>query len=107
MTERLRLSTRRNALTFCLLFQGSHPITVTTSLASGCATEVFISTPKTGTALADAAHDAAILISIALQHGIRVAALAHSVKRDDDGRPASLVGLVLDALLALEVECSK
>jgi hypothetical protein len=104
MTARRVLPNRRASTTYDLLFQKRHKVTITTSLTAGHVSEVFISTEKDGTALADMAHDAAIILSVAFQHSISVAALAHSIKRDDDGQPASLVGLVLDSLLKLEAE---
>lgn len=52
--------------------------------------------------MAAVARDAAVLLSIALQHGSPVAVLRGAVTRLDDGSPATVVGAVLDRLCAEE-----
>lgn len=64
--------------------------------ASGAPAEVFIGVAKAGTALEALGHDAATVLSIALQYGAPLAVLRHSVSRDEGGRPGSLIGAVLD-----------
>jgi hypothetical protein len=46
--------------------------------------------------------DVAVLISRGLQHGDMLAELAAGVGRLPDGSPASVVGAVIDAMLAIE-----
>jgi hypothetical protein len=58
--------------------------------------EVFLSAAKTGTALEAAARDAAIVASLALQHGVAPEALQHTLTRDAHGRPATALGELLD-----------
>jgi hypothetical protein len=54
---------------------------------------------KSGTELASIVRDAAVLTSIALQHGAPLAALAGAVTREEDGEsPASVIGALLDAV---------
>ncbi|HEV2651707.1 MAG TPA: hypothetical protein VGU69_10645 [Rhizomicrobium sp.] len=77
--------------------------------------EVFISGLGTGSELANLAQDAAVLISLCLQHGIPPARLARSFARVPEaptdtadlgsvGKPATLIGVVLDRLAALADE---
>lgn len=60
--------------------------------------EVFIYLDKMGNAVADDARDIAVLLSIALQHGVPTETMRDAVCRFDDGSPAGLAGAVLDAL---------
>jgi hypothetical protein len=50
------------------------------------------------TAIEAVARDAAIIVSIALQHGADIEVISHALTRDDDGRPASLIGAAVEAL---------
>ena len=43
-------------------------------------------------------RDAAIISSIAFQHGVPLDALASAVTRDDRGQPASIIGALLDLI---------
>jgi ribonucleoside-diphosphate reductase alpha chain len=65
---------------------------------SGWPAEVFISAPKSGSEVEAIARDAAVLVSIALQHGVPLDVMAHSITRDSDGRPSTIMGAVLDEL---------
>jgi len=66
--------------------------------------EVFLSRIKDKTAarlgqhLDATARDAAILISIALQHNVELSNLSHSITRDDDNNPMSILGAVIDSM---------
>jgi hypothetical protein len=62
--------------------------------------EVFLNGAKTGSAIADIAYSTGTTISIALQYGVPLDELAHSVCRLPDGSPADLIGAVLDHLIA-------
>ena len=55
--------------------------------------------PQRRTALTfDLVRDAAITLSLALQHGVKIETLQHAVLRDSRGEPLSLVGAVIDEL---------
>jgi hypothetical protein len=43
-------------------------------------------------------NDAAILVSLALQHGVPLHKLAHSLKRDSTGASSSPIGAALDRI---------
>lgn len=64
--------------------------------------EVFIAGPKSGSDAEINASDAAVILSIAMQHGIDPAAFRHAVKRDSYGRPTGPIGAVVDLLAGRE-----
>jgi hypothetical protein len=93
---RRRLQQRRRAETFDLLFR-NQLVTVTVGFhADGTLGEIFISTGKTD--IASVARDAAIALSLLLQHGVSIESLAHAITRGPRGEPASLLGAVVDAI---------
>ena len=65
---------------------------------TGDLAEIFINAPKTGTAAAVAAQDAAIAASLALQFGCPVETLRKALTRNSDGSAAGLLGAALDLL---------
>jgi hypothetical protein len=60
--------------------------------------EVFLSSNKVGSGAATAACDAAVLASIALQHGVPIETLRHALMRDAAGRAIGPLGAVLDRI---------
>ena len=62
--------------------------------------EIFIDPPKLSNDFANLARDVAVIISIALQHGVSIAELSHSIGRSEDGTPQSIAGSALDLLAA-------
>lgn len=62
--------------------------------------EVFVVGPKRGSTMDAISYSVGTTISIALQHGVPLNELAHSVCRLEDGSPADIVGAVLDHLIA-------
>lgn len=60
--------------------------------------EVFINGEKAGTHLDVFARDAAVILSIALQSGVKVSALRHAVTRDPNGEASGPIGALLDIL---------
>lgn len=104
MTARAPLPTRRPNLTIDADWQG-HPFSVTVGFDPVTATvrEVFADTAKGGQ-MAQTVADACVLVSIALQHGIPVAALSKSLSRVPDlitGGGASLPGSPIGTILAV------
>ena len=107
MTARATLPLRRPNATRAVAWDG-HAFGVTVGLdpATGRPAEVFADLPKGGQMQA-VLSDACVIVSIALQHGISVAALGKSLGRvplpwGEPGAtaPASPVGAILDALRA-------
>ena len=117
LSFRKRLPNRRPAITATLEVEGqSVEVTIGLAPESGAVREVFLAAGKTGSMLDGLLADAAVAISVALQHGVPPAALAKSVGRLPNGsiapadldqlqtgrRPASLIGAALDFLQSLD-----
>ena len=69
---------------------------------NGDLTEVFIDAARQNSSLDAFAADAAILISLLLQHGATPAEIGHAMRRSQSGEPASLIEAGrLDELAAL------
>jgi ribonucleoside-diphosphate reductase alpha chain len=116
-TTRERLPNRRPVITD-VVAAGGALLTVSAGIdpASGHVREVFLSGAKEGSAMDAITSDAAVVISVALQHGVPLDALARSIARiplgptrpeDLDSRtvptvPASPIGAALDALIHIE-----
>jgi ribonucleoside-diphosphate reductase alpha chain len=66
--------------------------------ADGQLAEIFLTAAKTGTPLDAAARDAAIVASLALQHGTPVEIIQHALTRNSDGSASGPVGALLDLL---------
>ena len=67
--------------------------------------EVFLTAHKhAGSQAALAARDAAILISMGLQHGASLETLAHAMTHNAAGEPEGIAGIVLTLLLDWERE---
>lgn len=64
--------------------------------------EIFMHGPKVGSQLDSIAYDLGVGLSVALQHGACVDELLASASRLEDGKPASVVGAVLEALAPLD-----
>lgn len=112
MTARTRLPNRRPAATAEVIWRtadGQHAFTVTAGFdASGTIAEVFYADgQKSGSMLQHTIQDACVVISIALQHGVALADLAHSLGRvplGDEDAPASPIGAIVDKLAGLAGE---
>ncbi len=115
--ERQRLPNRRPAVTETLVVEGQRvEVTIGFAPESGAVREVFLMAGKTGSMLDSLLADAAVSISVALQHGVSPAALAKSVGRVPSApatpdaldqlvsgsQPASLIGAALDLLIEHE-----
>jgi hypothetical protein len=106
--ERRRLPNRRPAETVAIEVDG---IIFTASVGFGVdgrPAELFLGGAKDGSGMAAILNDAAVIISLALQHGISAAALAKSVARVPDVldgpavRAASVIGAALDLVASYE-----
>lgn len=97
MSGRMKLPDRRPALTYSLRWQGIRYDVSIGTFADGRPAEAFISGPKSGADVQAIGRDAAILLSLALQHGVGLDLIARAVTRDEAGRAQSIVGAVVDA----------
>lgn len=103
MTAPRRRLPNRRPIASGTVFAGDAAFVVSAGFdpASGRVREVFLSAEKHGSALDVFAHDAAVVISVALQCGVSAAQLAHSVARTPAG-PATPIGAALDWIERLE-----
>lgn len=107
-----RLPNRRPNLTASVDHNGA-TIAVSAGLdpATGRLAEIFITAGKEGSETRHVLEDAAVIVSLALQHGIPLDALARSLSRVSDGPlpvnagdaqpktvPASMIGAAIDAV---------
>lgn len=101
---REQLPNRRGSESFTLTASDGGTFTATTSrYPDGRLAEVFINSPKKAGNDADVnARDSAIVCSLALQHGATVDVILAALSKDKAGRPASILGQVLDALASGE-----
>jgi hypothetical protein len=97
---RRTLPQRRPAETFDLWFWNQN-FTVTVGFyPDSTPGEVFIDGGKTGQDVQSTARDAAILLSLGLQHGTPIETIRRAVTRGASGEPASILGAIVDALPA-------
>ena len=98
MTVRSRLPNRRA----CEIFEfRCENIKYTASVGrypDGRVSEIFINNGKAGSSSETNARDAAIIASIALQHGVEVDTIRSSISRASNGRALGPLGAVLDLL---------
>ena len=94
------LPQRRPAETFNLwLWNQSFTVTVG-FYPDGTPGEVFIDGGKTGQDIQSTARDAALVLSLAMQHGVTIETIRHAVTRSGSGEAASILGAIVDALPA-------
>lgn len=100
MIARDRLPNRRYHETVEFDHDGQHYVAGMGFYADGRLAELFLNAGKAGTAVETNARDAAILLSLALQHGVAPDEIRHTLTRDPRGRPLGPVGVLLDRLAA-------
>jgi hypothetical protein len=66
--------------------------------ADGSIGEVFVSGAKAGSNVDALCRDAAIMLSLALQHGTPLDLMKHAITREGDGAPSTIIGAVVDKL---------
>lgn len=103
--SRTALANRRNSLTFTMQFQGERYHVTVGFYGDSRIGEVFInrilgkSSAKINTILDGVCRDSAILMSLALQHGVDLDTMMHAVTRDEDGEPSTIIGAIVDRLV--------
>jgi len=73
------------------------PFSMTPPLEVG---EIFVTSRKIGSGMEAICRDAAILLSLATQHGCPLGTIQHSLTRNEDGSPQSIMGRVVDFVVA-------
>jgi hypothetical protein len=106
--HRTRLPSRRPAITQDITV-GNITLSATIGFdETGRPAELFLSGAKDGSGLAAILEDGSVVISVALQHGVRGSALAKSIARIPESldgpavKPASPIGAALDLLVKYE-----
>jgi hypothetical protein len=97
MTRRV-LSQRRASETFDLRFWNQNFTVTAGFFDDGTVGKVFVDSRKTGGDVEAIARDAAVVVSLALQHGAAVETLRHAITRNSKGTPSSILGAVIDAI---------
>ena len=60
--------------------------------------EIFLDCSKTGWDAEVLARDSAVILSIALQHGVNIEELRHTISRNLDGAPSGPMGKLLELI---------
>jgi hypothetical protein len=108
--SRKRLPARRPSIIRDVSWQGADGQITTCAVGIGFnvegevaeVAEVFASDLKSGSAMRSLLEDAAVVVSIGLQHGIAPAEMAHSIGRTPaavGSAPASMIGAIIDVLV--------
>jgi ribonucleoside-diphosphate reductase alpha chain len=79
MAERRRLPNRRGSIRFPIRHDGIVYLVTLSRFEDGRLAEIFLDALKPDSALAVHAHNAAVLASLLLQHGVTAAAIKHSI----------------------------
>jgi ribonucleoside-diphosphate reductase alpha chain len=95
---RRRLPDRRAHETLEFDHAGFHYVAGIGRFENGGLAEIFLNCAKSGTTLESHARDAAIVASIALQHGATAETIRHAITRDRDGTASGALGTLLDLL---------
>jgi hypothetical protein len=98
--ERERLRNRRYSESFAFECGGLKYTATASWFDDGRLAEVFVGNHKCDSHADACAKDAAILASVALQHGVPLAIIRKSLLRDSRGRPSTPIGCALDLLAA-------
>lgn len=98
MTARCALPQRRPHEVFEFEHWGQKYVVGIGSYSNGRPGEVFINTDKVGSQTETLARDSAVILSIALQHGVSLTALLHAITRDADGKPSGPIGALLERI---------
>jgi hypothetical protein len=100
MTERQRLPNWRASVTFDLEVAGLRYTCSVSRFLDGSVGEVFLQNHKPGSQSDFNARDAAIVTSLALQHGVPLETICRALLRDSRGRPSTPLGCALDRIAA-------
>lgn len=94
--SRERLPNRRPSETFELNVAGLRYTATVSRFPGGRVAELFLSNHKSNSAADTAARDAAIVCSLALQHGADIETIRKALCRDSQGRASGPLGAALD-----------
>jgi hypothetical protein len=95
---RERLLNRRASEQFTFNCDGQNYVATTSFFADGRLAEIFLGNAKIGSHSDAVAKDAAVVCSIALQHGVPVEVIRHALLRDARGAASSPLAAALDLI---------
>lgn len=92
------LSARRAVETFNLRHDSMPFIVSIGFYDDGRPGEVFVTGTKVGSSVEAVSRDGAILISLAIQHGVPIETIRHAITRNSQNEPSSIIGAIVDRL---------
>lgn len=96
---RVPLPNRRNHETLQFEHWGQkYTVGLGRSRPTGPIAEVFLNCAKSGTQAETLARDSAVLLSLALQHGVELSIIGHAITRNADGSPSGPIGALVDLM---------
>jgi hypothetical protein len=95
---RERLPDRRRSEMFSIQCNGLSYTATVSWFRDGRAAELFLNNHKSNSTADVNARDAAITLSLALQHGADIQVIRRALCRDSHGRPSGPLGAALDRL---------
>jgi hypothetical protein len=101
---RRRLPDRRASETFDVQAQGLQFTATVSRFSDGSLAEIFLQNHKAGSMAGINAQDAAVLASLALQHGVPLQVIRRALMRDSEGRASGPLAAALDLVTAQEGE---
>ena len=99
MTARSSLPNRRASETFDFKSQGLAFTATISRFDDGRLGEIFLTNHKAGSMAGVNACDAAVVCSIAIQHGVPLDVIRRALMRDARGRASGPLGAALDAIV--------
>lgn len=102
-TRRRRLPNRRHSETLSFERDNLQFCMTTGFFPDGAIGEIFLNAEPHNSALDIFVSDAAILVSLCLQHGAPLEKIRHALRRDLRGNAASPIGFALDKIADTEV----
>ena len=100
------LPQRRAVETFDLRFWNQSFAVSVGVYPDGSPGEIFIDGGKSGQDVQSTARDAAVVLSLALQHGTPVDTIRRAVARNGVGGPSSILGAIVDFLSSAKVDAA-
>lgn len=104
MSDRTRFMPRRLSYTLKIRYSDVEGLRLNAFItysrdATGQIREVFVTAGKPGSPNEAALRDAGLLLSLLLQHGTLLADIQTALTRGAEDRPASQIGVIVDALM--------
>jgi hypothetical protein len=102
MSARRRLENRRSSLSFSFSVGGLRYSATFSRFDNGDLAEVFLNSHRANSAADVSARDAAVLVSLCLQHGVELATIKRALMRNADGTGSGPVACALDIIVGKE-----